>query len=152
VRFSLDTNILVYAFDSADTHRHAMARDVVARAARRDCVVALQALAETFHVLTRKGRASAALAGRYVDRLADQFDVVHADMNCLRAAMSLVRQHKVGSWDALLLATIAAVGCRLLLTEDMQDARRIAGLSIVNPFNGRSSPLVAEAIGDLGGT
>jgi predicted nucleic acid-binding protein len=53
-RFSLDANILVYAADLAAGTRHERALHIIDRAVRRDCVLTLQALAEFFHVTTRK--------------------------------------------------------------------------------------------------
>lgn len=53
-RFSLDTNILVYAVDRDSSERHELARELIGRAAQRDCVLTVQALAEFFHATTRK--------------------------------------------------------------------------------------------------
>ena len=47
-RFSLDTTILVYAIDRDADERHHRAKDLIGRAARRDCVLTVQALAEFF--------------------------------------------------------------------------------------------------------
>ncbi|MBM3569407.1 MAG: PIN domain-containing protein [Alphaproteobacteria bacterium] len=53
--FSLDTNILVYAADSLSGERHRRACDVIDRAARGPCLLAVQALAEFVRATTRKG-------------------------------------------------------------------------------------------------
>ena len=41
-RFTLDTNVLVYAEDSKDVARQAAAIEIIARSARRDCVLVPQ--------------------------------------------------------------------------------------------------------------
>jgi predicted nucleic acid-binding protein len=56
MRFTLDTNILVYAIDMQAGDRHLVALDLVRRARGRDCIVTLQALAELFRTLTGKHR------------------------------------------------------------------------------------------------
>ena len=63
-RFSLDTNILVYAVDRDGGERHCRSVELVGRAARRDCVMTLQALAEFFHATTRGGSAATGTGGR----------------------------------------------------------------------------------------
>ena len=47
-RFSLDTNILVYAVDRDAGARHEAARSIMLRAAQADCLLTLQALGEFF--------------------------------------------------------------------------------------------------------
>jgi len=46
VRFSLDSNVLVYTADNREPARQATCIEIMARAARRDCVLTLQALSE----------------------------------------------------------------------------------------------------------
>ena len=47
-RFSLDTNILVYAADRDSGDRHEQARKLLAGAAKRDCVLTGRVLAGFF--------------------------------------------------------------------------------------------------------
>ena len=53
-RFSLDTNILVYAVDRDAGERHRRSRALIGQAAKRDCVLTVQSLAEFFHATTRR--------------------------------------------------------------------------------------------------
>ena len=48
-------------------------------------------------------------------------------------AVDRARSHGFGFYDSLVEWALAA-GCDTLLTEDLQAGRRIAGLTIVNPF------------------
>lgn len=66
LRFTLDSNILVYAADASEPTRQAAAIDIIARAARRDCLLTPQALAEFFHATTRKRIVPRAEAARQV--------------------------------------------------------------------------------------
>lgn len=65
--FSLDTNILVYALDSAAGVRHALAAEIVARAATCDCRLTLQSLSEFYGVVPRKGIVPKAEAAAQVE-------------------------------------------------------------------------------------
>jgi predicted nucleic acid-binding protein len=37
-------------------------------------------------------------------------------------------------WDALLVASALMAGCKLFISEDMQNGRVISGMRIANPF------------------
>ena len=114
-RFSLDTNILVYAVDRDAGERHRRSRELVGRAARRDCVLTVQALAEFFHATTRKNLLSPARAEAFVRGWLDVFDVVPADNEALVDAMTAVQEYRLSFWDAMLWATAQQTGCSALL-------------------------------------
>src|SRR5262249_35693343 len=54
-RFTLDTNLLVYAIDNAAGVRHDAAGQIIQHAVRVDCWLTLQAVSEFYAVVTRKG-------------------------------------------------------------------------------------------------
>ena len=65
MRFTLDTNVLVYAVDRNAGERHQVALDIAHRAQGGDCVLTLQSLVELFRTLTGpKLRVSPILAVR----------------------------------------------------------------------------------------
>jgi predicted nucleic acid-binding protein len=145
MRLTLDANILVYAVDRAD-HRHAAAVEIVSRAARVDCVQTLQSLAEFFVVATRRGKASGNAARRIVDGWRSVFPVCAANERALELAMSAVAEHTIAFWDAMLWSTAKLAGCRLLLSEDLQDGRNLEGVRFINPFNTANRTLVETAL------
>lgn len=133
-RFSLDANILVYAVDRNAGERQLQAGELVGRAAQRDCVLTMQALAEFFHATTRKNLLAPARARAFVQDWSDVFKVVSADAAVLAEAMAAVEEHRFSFWDAMLWATARQCGCSALLSEDMQDGRRLGGVEIIDPF------------------
>jgi predicted nucleic acid-binding protein len=139
-RFSLDTNILVYAADRAAGERHERALEILDRAVRRDCVLTLQALAEFFHVTTRKRMVARTDAAMQLRDWATEFPTVSADSDALLTALEFAVQRRFGWWDALLLATAERHGCELVLSEDMQDGARLGGVTILDPFVGEELP------------
>ena len=138
-RFSLDTNILVYAVDRDSGERHDRSRVLLGRAARRDCVLTVQALAEFFHATTRKNLLPVARAGAFVRDWLDVFQVASADTAALIHAMEAVEEHRLSFWDAMLWATARRSGCSAILSEDLQDGRRLSGVEIINPFTADAS-------------
>ena len=133
-RFTLDTNILIYAVDRDAGERHERARAIVGQAARRDCVLTLQALAEFFHATTRKGLLGADRASAYVRDWLEVFPVAAADDATLSDAMDAVAEHRLSFWDAMLWACARRGGCAAVLSEDFQDGRRLSGVTFVDPF------------------
>lgn len=146
MRFTLDTNILVYAHDADAGARHRVARDVVTRALDGECVLMLQALAETYSVLVNRRRLSPSDAAAIVRDLRDLFPVHAADEAALLDAMAAVQDHQASFWDAMIWATARQAGCRLILSEDGQDGRQLLGVTVVNPFADRPSPLIDQAL------
>jgi len=147
VRFTFDTNVLVYAVDRDAGERHRIAMDLVRRARGLDCVITLQALAELFRALTGKGKVAPEEAMGIVQAWRDVAPVFAADDTCLIDAMDAVTIHGWSFWDAMMWATAKRAGCRLLISEDGQDGRTLGGVTIVNPFLPAPSPLLAEALG-----
>ena len=145
-RFSLDTNILVYAVDRDGGERHCRSVELVGRAARRDCVLTLQALTEFFHATTRKGLLTPSQAGDFVRDWLEVFDVASANGSALIDAMNAVDEHRLSFWDALLWATTRQVGCSAVVTEDMQHGRRLGGVAFIDPFAADAATLMAPML------
>lgn len=148
MRFTLDTNVLVYALDRDAGEKHRVALDITRRARGRDCVLTLQALAELFRTLTGpRLRLPPARAGDIVQQWRDALPVVAADEDCLTDAMGAVTHHGWSFWDAMIWATAKRHGCRLLLSEDGPGGETLGAVTLVNPFSPGPQPLLAEALG-----
>lgn len=136
-RFTLDSNILVYATDSASALRHLLAISLVDQSTEVDCVLTLQALGEFFHAVTRKGIAPRLGAAKQVHDWMGAFATVGAGDTSLAAAVDIAAAGQLSFWDALLVATAADAGCSLVLSEDMHDGMRFGNVTVRNPFAGR---------------
>ena len=133
-RSFFDTNVLIYADDKAAPAKQRKAVNLVAEHRRAGTgVVSLQVLQEYFVTVTRKLQVDAAIARRKVELLAE-FDVAAPEVADILAAIDLHRLHGFSFWDALILRASKQAGCSVLYSEDMQGAREIDGVGIVNPF------------------
>ncbi len=134
MRSFFDTNVLVYADDKAAPAKQRRALELVAEHRRAGTgAVSLQVLQEYYVTVTRKLQVDARIARRKVELLAE-FDVATPDVADILAAIDLTRLHSFSFWDALVLRSALQAGCGVLFTEDMQNAREMDGLRIVNPF------------------
>jgi predicted nucleic acid-binding protein len=145
-RFSLDSNVLVYAADGRAGARHARALQIIVLAARQDCVLTLQALGEFFHATTRKRIAPRHDAAAQVRDLLAIFPTAAPDADALRTALDEAERGTRSFWEGLLIATAARAGCVFLLSEDMQDGARLGGVTVLDPFVGDELP---EAVAQL---
>ena len=145
-RFSLDTNILVYAVDRDAGERHERSKELIGRAAQRDCVLTVQALAEFFHATTRKKLLEPSRASAFVRDWLDVFQVISANDTALVDAMDAVDEHRLSFWDAMFWATARQIGCAALLSEDMQDGRRLSGIEFINPFSADATARLAALL------
>lgn len=134
-RFSIDTNILIYSTDTDAGPRHEQARALMDGLADTDCVLTLQALGEFFHAATRKAKMPPEEAAATVHDSMELFPVAAADRRTLRDAIGLKNTQGFGFWDAMLVEAARAVGVTRLLTEDMQDGRRV-GTRRLEPVQG----------------
>ena len=73
------------------------------------------------------------MARRKVELLAE-FQVAAPQLTDVLAAIDLHRLHAFSFWDALIFRMAQQAGCRVLFSEDFQDARQIEGIQVVNPF------------------
>jgi predicted nucleic acid-binding protein len=133
-RTFLDTNVLVYAEDRSNPAKQGKALELIkAHRVQRTGVVSLQVLQEYFVAATGKLHLDAEVARNKVE-IYSRFDVAEPGVNDILAAIDLHRLHGFSFWDALILRMAQQTGCRVLLSEDMQDGRAIDGVRIVNPF------------------
>lgn len=136
-RSFFDTNVLVYADDKAAPAKQRRALDLITEHRRAGTgVVSLQVLQEYFVTVTRKLHVDVRIARRKVELLAE-FDVAAPEVADILAAIDLHRIHGFSFWDALVLRSAKQAGCRVLFSEDLQDARELDGVRFVNPFLSR---------------
>jgi predicted nucleic acid-binding protein len=109
--------------------------------------VPAQTLGELYNVLVRKAAQSRAEARLTVLGWIDAFPVAKTSPAIIAAAIGLATDHRLGLWDAVILAASAQAGCRLLLSEDLQDGFTWNGLTVTNPFSSSPHALLAALLG-----
>jgi predicted nucleic acid-binding protein len=132
----LDTNILVYLYDSDAPEKQKRARALLERyGIPSEIIISTQVIQEFYVSVTRK----------FAKRLSDEetlvatkslsrFPLVQVDAAMIFDAIGLARQRKISFWDALIIQAALRAGCETLFTEDLQDGQRMGRLRIENPF------------------
>lgn len=132
----VDTNVLVYAIDLAAGDRHVAARHWVEALWQREAGrLSVQVLQEFYVTVTRKLRPglSPAEAQREV-RSFLPWAPVETSPAILERAWYIESRYQLSWWDALIVASAQTIGCRTLLTEDLQHGQNFEGLVVVSPF------------------
>jgi predicted nucleic acid-binding protein len=131
-----DTNVLVYLFDADAPAKRERAREILATdGVEGRLVISTQVLQELFVTVTRKLAVPLAPAQALaaLDSL-DELSVMAIDRPLVRSAAELSIRHRISLWDALIVEAARAGGCKVLLTEDLQDGWKVAGVRVENPF------------------
>jgi predicted nucleic acid-binding protein len=136
----LDTNVLVYLFDSDAPAKQSRAREILSsRALRGHLILSTQVLQEFYVSVTRKLAVplepeTAAQAVRGLATLS----VVQIDPPLILAAIARSETARLSFWDALIVEAARAGGAAQLYSEDLQDGLVIDNIRIINPFVRRS--------------
>lgn len=110
-------------------------------------VIPVQVLGELFAVLVRKAGRSRREAREALLGWRDAFPVIGTSAEILLAATDLAADHQFGIWDAIILTAASQAGCRLLLSEDMQDGFTWGGVTVADPFAARKHALLLALLG-----
>lgn len=136
VRF-VDTNVLLYAIshDPDEQQKAARANELLSAA---DVGLSVQVLQEFYVQATRDSRAER-LTHEQAAALVDsfrRFPVQEAKIGVMLAAMSIRQRFGISYWDAAIVEAARALGCEIVLSEDLNDGQDYAGVRVENPFSG----------------
>lgn len=136
----VDTNVLVYRFDSRFPEKQRLATERLRSGiADGSIFIPHQAIVEFVAVATRtldgaEPLLDAADARREAEELLSQFDVLFPDQELVRIALRGAAAYQLSWFDAHLWAYAERFGLGELLSEDFQHGRLYGTVEIVNPF------------------
>jgi predicted nucleic acid-binding protein len=138
VRF-VDTNVLLYAA-STDPRETKKSRTALALLDATDLALSVQVLQEFFVQATRASRVdrlSHAQAAGLVEAFL-RFPVQDTTPAVMRDAIASCERHRLSYCDAAILAAARALGCEVVLSEDLAHGRNYDGVRVENPFRARA--------------
>jgi predicted nucleic acid-binding protein len=134
---ALDTNVLVYAHDSRDPRKQAIAGALVEDL---DDGALLWQVACEFLAASRKLEPFGYGPVQAWEDIQDLYTVwrtILPTWSTLAHAQSLCRRHSISHWDALVLSACREAGIARLYSEDLDTHDGLDGVEIVNPFRPR---------------
>ena len=132
----VDTNVFVYLHDDSEPEKKQRADDWIALLVnRRAGRLSFQVLQELYAVLTRtvKETLPPATAQAIVRDLV-AWRPTPIDLSILERAWALGQRHALSWWDALIVAAAQRSGCKVVLTEDLQDGQVFGAVRVIDPF------------------
>jgi predicted nucleic acid-binding protein len=134
--YFVDTNVLVYARDSANPEKQESALDWIrqlwtSRAGR----LSVQVLNEYYVTVTRKLQPGMSIRDAREDvRNLAAWRPLPLDDVVVESAWTVEDRFGLSWWDSLIVAAAQVAGCRFLLSEDLQHEQELDGITILNPF------------------
>lgn len=136
MRAFLDTNILVYLFDTSAPAKQRRAQALFEELALTgQALLSTQVLQEFYVTVTQKLAEPVELDAAYqaVRDLAT-LPLVQVDPQLVLAGIQRSQRDRLSFWDALIVQAAIEGGAEVLITEDLQHGRKFDGLVVQNPF------------------
>jgi predicted nucleic acid-binding protein len=137
-RYFVDTNILMYAHDTAAGEKHRRAKALVEELwETRAGVVSTQVLQELAVNLRRKVKKP--LDARATRDIVSDYLAWHVVVNggdSILEALDFETRYRVSFWDALVIQAAHAAGADVLYSEDLSDGQRYGTVRVKNPLTG----------------
>ena len=131
----VDTNVLLYAVGTAveEADKRARARELLDR---EDLALSVQVMQEFYVQSTRRTRADPLSHEQAVNLIESWLRYPVQDMTVAvhLAALSARLRWNLSYWDAAIVEAARALGCPVILTEDLQHGMDFAGIRVENPF------------------
>ena len=133
----VDTNVLLYAVsrDPDEREKADRANEILAG---RDVALSVQVLQEFYVQATRDSRRDP-LSHDQATQLIEaflRFPVQDITTPVMLAALTASRRFRTSYWDAAIVEAGRALGCDVVLSEDLSDGEDYAGVRVENPFRG----------------
>lgn len=139
----VDTNVLLYALDPADSQKHEKAREWRTELWRHRCGrTSVQVLQEFYANVVRKWPTSVELARSEIRNL-QAWRPVTIGIELLEHAWNIQDRYRLSFWDSLIVAAARSSASRYLLTEDLQAGQDLEGIVVIDPFQTPPSSLVS---------
>ena len=138
-RYFLDTNIIVYSFDSTAPRKQAIAKKLIKNALVLDIgFISYQVIQEFINVATRKFQEPLEPEDCkiYINRFLSPICEIIQSVDLYEDAIDIRSETGFSYYDALIVASALKGNATILYTEDLQHNRKIRGLKIINPFQG----------------
>lgn len=131
----LDTNVLVYAYDSSEPRKQSIAQELLRRAVAGESVVSVQVLAEFAATLLHKVSPppDSDTVLQALDALG-AIRLIEPDLGTVRRAVEAQSQYGVHFYDGMIIAAAERAGSQRIWSEDLNPGQEYFGVKVQNPF------------------
>jgi len=131
----VDSNILLYAASKSPNERD-KAATATSILSGLDLAVSVQVLQEFYTQATRATRTDRISheQATLLIRSFCRYPVQETTLALVEAALRTTERFQISYWDAAIIEAARALGCREILSEDLNDGQDYGGVQVVNPF------------------
>jgi predicted nucleic acid-binding protein len=133
----LDTNILVYAYDSSAGQKHSIAAQLVYGCWENgNGCLSIQVLQEFFVTVTRKiSHPLKHIAARELIADLAYWRCHTPRTEDLLQGIDLQQKYQLSFWDAMVLQSATRLGCTQLISEDLSHGQIYGAVQVIDPFS-----------------
>ncbi len=136
-KFFLDTNVIVYSFDSRVPDKQNAARQLILDAlTHQNGCISYQVIQEFYNVATRKFETplSPGDCKIYLGDVLAPLCKIFPSVEFYSHGLQVADQWKYSFYDSLIITAALHANCEILYSEDLQHGQVINNLKIINPF------------------
>jgi len=132
----VDTNVLIYAFDTSTGKKHQKASELLQDLWRgENGCISIQVLQEFYVNSTRKApQALDPSQAASIIRDLSNWKVHRPSTEDVLAAISIQQQFQISFWDAMIIRSAQESNCQTLWSEDLSNVQDYGGVTVINPF------------------
>lgn len=130
-KIALDTNILIYLFDSSDENKRLIAEKLILEKP----IISSQVVSEFLNVSKRLLKLPKLDIILKANKLFSNCEIASLNQETLEKAKDLIIRYDFQLYDSLIVAAALISGCNCLYSEDLQHNFLVENrLRIINPF------------------
>jgi len=134
----LDTNVLLYAYDSSDRRKQFIAHDLLRKALAGNSMVSTQVLAECASALLHKISPPALPKDlKVILNALAPIRVILPDGDMVGRAVEARAEYGVHFYDGMIIAAAERGKCHRIWSEDLNASQKYFGITVENPFDPR---------------
>jgi len=135
--YFLDTNILVYAYDSSAGVKHTLAREFMEGCwENENGCLSMQVLQEFYVTVTRKIQTPLEpQTARLIIADLAHWRVHTPEASDFLQAIDLQLSHHLALWDAMIVHSAMCLGCKQLVSEELAHGQIYGEVRVINPFS-----------------
>ncbi len=138
--FLIDSNILIYAYDTTSPTKHEKAKILLEKCWQKQNMYAIstQNLAEFFVIITQKVPFPLSIeeAEQIIKDITSfpYWKILHYDEQTILRSIFYYKKTKKHFWDSLIVATMLQDGIVNIYTENVSDFQSFSEIQVVNPL------------------
>jgi predicted nucleic acid-binding protein len=132
----IDTNILIYAFDTSTGEKHRKASKLLEELwVEENGCISIQVLQEFYVNVTRKAlQTLEPVQAATIIRDLSNWKVHRPVTEDILAAISIQQKYQISFWDAMIIRSAKESNCKILYSEDLSNGQNYGGVKVSNPL------------------